>query len=277
MNEAKLAGKLGATAFRAAVAEEIVAAMGAKPGSLGAVTATRKDASIRVFADEQLRSARGMTTGANEDGFHLRHVDVDRDIRVDVWADLRTVRVDELAVETGLPLKIRRAIEVGHVFKLGTKYSEKLESSFLDVEGQRKPTVMGCYGIGITRTLQAVIEQCHDKDGIVWPMSVAPYQVLLTPLGAPGSATMQLAEALYQELTAAGLDVLLDDRDERPGFKFKDADLIGIPLRVSVGEKSLAKGEVELKARGSALQAVRKEDAAARVIAHVREALTRLG
>lgn len=277
LNEAKLAGKLGATAFRAAVAEEIVAAMGAKPGSLGAVTATRKDASIRVFADEQLRSARGMTTGANEDGFHLRHVDVDRDIRVDVWADLRTVRVDELAVETGLPLKIRRAIEVGHVFKLGTKYSEKLESSFLDVEGQRKPTVMGCYGIGITRTLQAVIEQCHDKDGIVWPMSVAPYQVLLTPLGAPGSATMQLAEALYQELTAAGLDVLLDDRDERPGFKFKDADLIGIPLRVSVGEKSLAKGEVELKARGSALQAVRKEDAAARVIAHVREALTRLG
>lgn len=276
LNEAKLAGKLGATAFRAAVAEEIVSAMDARPGSLGAVTSTRKDPSIKVFADEQLRSARGMTTGANEDGFHLRHVDVDRDIRVDVWADLRTVRVDELAVDTGLPLKIRRAIEVGHVFKLGTKYSEKLESSFLDMEGQRKPTVMGCYGIGITRTMQAVIEQCHDKDGIVWPMSVAPYQVLLTPLGAAGSATMQLADELYRELSAAGIDVLLDDRDERPGFKFKDADLIGIPLRVSVGEKSLAKGEVELKPRGGAVQGVRKEDAVARVISHVREALTRL-
>lgn len=277
LNEAKLAGKLGATVVRAAVVEEIVQAMGARPGSLGAVTTTRKDPSIRVFADEQLRAARGMTTGANEDGFHLRHVDVDRDIRVDVWADLRTVRVDELAVETGLPVKIRRAIEVGHVFKLGTKYSEKLESSFLDVEGQRKPTVMGCYGIGITRTLQAVIEQCHDKDGILWPMSVAPYQVLLTPLGGAGSATMLLAEELYRELGAAGLDVLLDDRDERPGFKFKDADLIGIPLRVSIGEKSLAKGEVELKPRGAAVQAVRKEEASARVIAHVREALGRLG
>jgi prolyl-tRNA synthetase len=277
LNEAKLAGKLGATAFRAAVPEEIVTAMGAKPGSLGAVTSTRKDASIRVFADEQLRSAHGMTTGANEDGFHLRHVDVDRDIRVDVWADLRTVRVDELAVETGLPMKIRRAIEVGHVFKLGTKYSEKLESSFLDVEGQRKPTVMGCYGIGITRTLQAVIEQCHDKDGIVWPMSVAPYQVLLTPLGAAGSATMQLGEELYRQLSEAGIDVLLDDRDERPGFKFKDADLVGIPLRVSIGEKSLAKGEVELKPRGGALQAIPKDDAVTRVIAHVREALKKLG
>ncbi|MBL9128358.1 MAG: proline--tRNA ligase [Verrucomicrobiales bacterium] len=273
LNETKLAAKLGAAALRPAAIDEIVGVMGAKPGSLGAVTSTRRDPSVRVFADEQLRSARGMTTGANQDGFHLRHVDVDRDIRVDVWAELRTVRAGELGVETGLPLKIRRAIEVGHVFKLGTKYSEALESSFLDVEGKRNPTVMGCYGIGITRTLQAVIEQCHDKDGVVWPMSVAPYQVLLTPLGAAGTPTMVLAESLYRELTDAGIEVLLDDRDERPGFKFKDADLIGIPLRVGIGEKSLAKGEVELKPRGGALQAVRKEDAAARVIAYVREAL----
>ncbi len=276
VNEAKLAGALGAKAFRAAQVEEIVPVLGARPGSLGAVTSTRKDETARVFADEQLRSARGMTTGANEDGFHLRHVDVDRDIRVDVWTDLRTVRAGELAEATGLPLKIRRAIEVGHVFKLGTKYSEALESSFLDIEGRRKPTFMGCYGIGITRTLQAVIEQCHDKDGIVWPMSVAPYQVLLTPLGAAGSATMQLAEEFYRELTLAGVEVLLDDRDERPGFKFKDADLIGIPLRVGVGEKSLAKGEVELKPRGGVVEAVAKGDAVARVIAHVREALGKL-
>ncbi len=276
LNEAKFGGKLGTTVFRPATPEEIVDVMGARPGSLGAVTATRKRTTVRVFADEQLRGARGMTTGANEDGFHLRHVDVERDIQVDVWADLRTVRAGEACQASGQPLKIRRAIEVGHVFKLGTKYSEKLESTFLDTDGQRRPTVMGCYGIGVTRTLQAVIEQGHDKDGILWPMSVAPYQVLITPLGAAGSATMQLGEQLYSELVAAGIDVLLDDRDERPGVKFKDADLIGIPLRISVGEKSLAKGEVELKPRGGALEAVKKEEAVARVIDKVREALARL-
>ncbi|MCC7374657.1 MAG: proline--tRNA ligase [Verrucomicrobiales bacterium] len=276
LNEAKLAGKLNATAFRPATAEEIVAAMGARPGSLGAVTATRKSPQIRVFADEQLRPARGMSTGANEDGFHLRHVDVERDIKVDVWADLRTVTAGELCVASGLPLKVRRAIEVGHVFKLGTKYSEKLESTFLDTDGQRRPTVMGCYGIGVTRTLQAVIEQCHDKDGIVWPMSVAPYQVLLTPLGAPGTPTVLLAQEFYAQLQAAGVEVLIDDRDERPGFKFKDADLIGIPLRVAIGEKSLAKGEVELKPRGGALRAVAKDKAVEEIVAAVREALGKL-
>ncbi len=276
LNEAKLGGRLGTPLFRAATPEEIVQAMGARPGSLGAVTSTRRNAQYRVLADLQLRGACGMTTGANEDGFHLRHVDLERDIRVDEWTDLRTVREGEACVTTGKPLKIRRAIEVGHVFKLGTKYSEKLDSTFLDTDGQRKPTVMGCYGIGVTRTLQAVIEQCHDKDGIVWPMSVAPYQVLLTPLGAPGTPTAVLADQFYRELTAAGVEVLLDDRDERPGFKFKDADLIGIPLRVSIGEKSLAKGEVELKPRGGALEPVRKEDAVQRILSHVQQALAKL-
>jgi prolyl-tRNA synthetase len=128
----------------------------------------------------------------------------------------------------------------------------------------------------VTRTLQAVIEQCHDKDGILWPMSVAPYQVLVTPLGAAGSATMVLGEEIYRELTAAGVDVLLDDRDERPGFKFKDADLIGIPLRVSIGEKSLAKGEIELKPRGGAVLNVKKEEAVAAILTRVREALAAL-
>ncbi len=276
VNEAKLGGKLGSATFRPATPEEVVDAMGARPGSLGAVTATRRKPEIKVYADEALRGAKGMTTGANEDGFHLRHVEVERDIRVDVWADLRTVKIDELCVATGQPLKIRRAIEVGHVFKLGTKYSEKLESSFLDVDGQRKTTVMGCYGIGVTRTLQAVIEQCHDKDGILWPMSVAPYQVLLTPLGAAGSPTMVLAEQLYTELTQAGIEVLLDDRDERPGFKFKDADLIGVPLRVAIGEKSLAKGEIELKPRGGAILPVKKEEAATQILSHVRTELAKL-
>lgn len=254
LNEAKLAGCLGTPLFRAATSEEIFAGLGAHPGSLGAVQLPASAAGIPVYADEALRGAAGMTTGANEDGFHLRHVDIARDIQVSRWADLRTVRAGELTVATGEVIKIQRAVEVGHVFKLGTKYSEKLESSFLAEDGQRRPTVMGCYGIGVTRTLQAVIEQLNDKDGIRWPVSVAPYEVLITPLGVAGSPAMKVAEELYADLTARGIDVLLDDRDDRPGVKFKDADLIGIPLRVGIGEKSLAKGEIEIKPRGGALE-----------------------
>ncbi len=277
LNEAKLAGVLGTTVFRPATRDEVVAVMGAAPGSLGAVTPTLKDGGIRVVADELLRGARGMTTGANEDGFHLRHVEMERDVRVGSWATLRTVRAGELCLETGQPLKIRRAIEVGHVFKLGTKYSEAMGSSFLDEQGGRRPTVMGCYGIGITRTLQAVIEQGNDKDGIVWPVSVAPYHVLITPLVVTsGSAVMDQAARLAGELAAAGFEVLLDDRDERPGVKFKDADLLGIPLRIGIGEKSLAKGEVELKPRGGALMAVKAEEGGARAIAWLRAEMTRL-
>jgi prolyl-tRNA synthetase len=251
LNEAKLTGALGTNQFRLATPEEIFGAMNAHPGSLGAVAATLKSAEIPVFADEALCGAAGMTTGANEDGFHLRHIELDRDFKVSQWADLRTVVAGELCVATGQPLKIRRAIEVGHVFKLGTKYSEKLNAFFLDEAGQRKLCVMGCYGIGITRTLQAVIEQCNDKDGIIWPLAVAPYHVCITPLNvAPDSQAMKLAEQIYLELTARGIEVILDNRDDRPGVKFKDADLVGFPIRVGLGEKSLAKGEVEIKLRG---------------------------
>ena len=263
LNEAKFAGIVGTNEFRPATPDEIFAAMGAHPGSLGAVGVTQ----IPVYADELLRGAAGMTTGANADGFHLRHVEIERDIKVTQWADFRTVQAGELCVASGLPLKIRRAIEVGHVFKLGTKYSEKLNALFLDESGKQQPCVMGCYGIGVTRTLQAVIEQCNDKDGIYWPMSVAPYEVLITPLGvAPGSPTMLLAEKIYAELTAKGVEVLLDDRDDRPGVKFKDADLIGIPLRIGIGEKSLAKGEVEIKMRGGAMTPVKADEALAKVM-----------
>ena len=152
--------------------------------------------------------------------------------------------------EGGEPLKIRRAIEVGHVFKLGTKYSEALESSFLGEDGQRHPPVMGCYGLGVTRTLQAIIEYSHDGNGIIWPVSVAPYTVCVTSLDIkPESEVMQAAVRIHDELEAQGVDVLLDDRDERPGSKFKDSELIGIPVRVAVGGKSLANGEVELTVR----------------------------
>jgi prolyl-tRNA synthetase len=271
VNEAKFAARLGTTTFRAATAEEIFVAMGAHPGSLGAVTNTRKNSGIRVFADEILRDARDMTTGANEDGFHLRHVDLTRDIKVDEWADLRTVRAGELCKSCGKALKIRRAIEVGHVFKLGTKYSEKLGALFLDETGSRKPAIMGCYGIGVTRTLQAVIEQCNDKDGVIWPLTVAPYQVCITSLNvAPDSAGMKLAERYYTELTSQGVEVILDDRDERPGVKFKDADLVGFPIRISIGEKSLAKGEVEIKPRGGSIIPIKIEEAVARVMQMVK-------
>ena len=212
-----------------------------------------------------------MTTGANEDGFHLKNVSIERDIKVTAWFDLRTVTAGEPCAKCGKPLKIRRAIEVGHVFKLGTKYSEKLNATFLDVDGSRKPSVMGCYGIGVTRTLQAVIEQCNDKDGVIWPLSVAPYTVCITPLSvAPESEPMKLAEKIYSELTAKGVDVILDDRDERPGVKFKDSELVGFPIRIGIGEKSLAKGEVEIKPRGGALQAV-KIDAAVEAVMKLME------
>lgn len=246
LEEAKLGGALGAKAFRAAGDAEIVKALGAQPGSLGAVGVE----GIPVYADEVLRGGSGMVTGANDDGHHLRNVNIERDVAVGEWADLRQVQAGELCVETGQPLKIRRAIEVGHVFKLGTKYSEALGATFLDENGKSIPSIMGCYGIGVTRTLQAVIEQCHDESGVIWPTSVAPYEVCITALDVePESEVMTLANRLYDELRAKGVDVILDDRPARPGIKFKDSELVGFPLRIGIGERSLAKGNVEIKPR----------------------------
>ena len=263
LNESKLAVALGTANFRPASADEIHAALGAHLGSLGAVHVTK----IPIYADSQLEDAIEMTTGANENGFHYNNVAIQRDIGVTHWVDLRSVVAGEACVKCGKPLKIRRAIEVGHVFKLGTKYSEKLKALFLDESGKQQPAVMGCYGIGVSRTLQAVIEQSNDKDGIVWPLSVAPFQVCITPLSvAAGGPVMTLAEKIYAELTAKGVDVIIDDRDERPGVKFKDSELIGFPIRLGIGEKSLAKGEVELKPRGGALLPIKAEEAVARIM-----------
>ena len=270
LNETKLLARIGSVAARpadVAHADDLVHfnALGARPGSLGAVSNVPGD--WKVYADERLRGANDMTTGANEDGWHFRNVSMERDIKVTQWFDLRTVTRGEPCVKCGQPLKIRRAIEVGHVFKLGTKYSEKLDAKFLDEAGQQHPCFMGCYGIGITRTLQAVIEQSHDKDGIIWPKTVAPHTVCITPLSvAADSPIMQLAEKFYGELTARGVDVILDDRDDRPGVKFKDADLVGFPVRIAIGEKGLAKGIVEIKPRGGELLTVAPEEAVATVL-----------
>jgi len=246
LEEAKLGGVLGTATFRTAGDAEIVKLLGAKPGSLGAVGIE----GIPIYADEVLRGGSGMVTGANDDDHHLRNVNVERDIVVSEWANLRKVQACELCIETGQPLKIRRAIEVGHVFKLGTKYSEALGATFLDENGKSLPSIMGCYGIGVTRTLQAVIEQCHDESGVIWPTSVAPYEVCITALDVePESKVMKLANRLYDELQAKGVDVILDDRPARPGIKFKDSELAGFPLRIGIGERSLAKDSVEIKPR----------------------------
>ena len=192
---------------------------------------------------------------------------MERDIKVSDWFDLRTVTAGEPCVKCGKPLKIQRGIEVGHVFKLGTKYSVALNALFLDESGKQQPAVMGCYGIGVTRTLQAVIEQSNDKDGIIWPISVAPFTVCITPLSfTPGSEVIKLAEKIYAELMAHGVDVIIDDRDERPGVKFKDSELVGFPIRLGIGEKSLAKGEVELKLRGGALTPVKPDEAVPKIL-----------
>jgi prolyl-tRNA synthetase len=271
LEEAKL-GVLGFTLFRAATPEEIEPVMGAKPGSLGAVRGTIKNpgALAGVFADQAVRLIGNGVTGANRDGFHLRHVNVARDLAITKLGDFRRVRVGEPCPKSGRPLQICRAIEVGHVFKLGTKYSEKYGAAYTDDQKQSKLMVMGCYGIGISRTLQAVIEQCHDADGIIWPWNVAPYQVLVVLLDPQLPEAADLAGKLAAAAETAGADVLVDDRAERPGVKFKDADLIGVPLRLTIGGRGLKEGVVEMKSRSAkAVEKVPLIEAEARVRAAV--------
>ena len=250
LEEAKL-GSLGFTLFRQATAEEIEPVLGAKPGSLGAVKGTIKDPSALagVFADHAIRLVGNGVTGANKDGFHLRNVNVTRDLAITKFGDFRRVRAGEPCPKSGHPLKVRRGIEVGHIFKLGTKYSDKFGAVYTDDQKQSHAMVMGCYGIGISRTLQAVIEQSHDADGIIWPWNVAPFHVLICVLDPQLPEAAELAAKLGAAAEKAGADVLIDDRAERPGVKFKDADLIGIPLRITIGGKGLKEGIVEVKWR----------------------------
>ena len=252
LHETKLVDALGATNARAATAEEIQSLLGANPGSLGAVGAKKKasdlqpSATVRIVADLALRSRRNMTTGANIDDYHLRGIDVGRDIKIDQWADLRTVNSGEKCpqCENGT-LEVAKALEIGHIFKLGTKYSESMAANVLTQEGKQVPIVMGSYGIGVERIMASAIELHHDDDGIIWPKSIAPFDVIVTITNMKQDEVRNTGESLYKELHRAGLDVLLDDRDERAGVKFKDADLIGIPYRVTVGKKVSA-GLVEL-------------------------------
>ena len=266
--ETKLRDATGAAEARPAQDAEIRAALGASPGSLGAVGV----AGLRVLADEALRGRRGMVTGANQDGFHLKGVDVERDIAVSGWLDLRLARAGEGCPMCEAPLRVDKAIEVGHIFKLGTRYTEKLGANILDEAGVARPIVMGSYGIGIERLLAAVVERSHDDAGIVWPISVAPYEVLITVVNPKDAATSDAAGGIYDALRGAGIEVLLDDRDERPGVKFNDADLIGIPYRLTVGPKGLKEGKVEITRRQTRLaRSVDLHKAAASLVESVLE------
>lgn len=244
--EQKLYDATGAAAIRPARGEEIADALGAQPGSLGAVGV----ASFRVIADEALRGRRDMVTGANTDGVHLRGVDVARDIAVGHWADLREVAAGEACVRCGQPLELLAAIEVGHIFKLGRTFTEAFGITVLDAGGERVHPVMGSYGIGVERAVAAIAEAHHDERGLVWPAAVAPFSVVVVVAQAQDAEVAKTADALHDELAAVGVDVILDDRAERPGVKFRDAELTGIPLRVTVGRR-LAEGLVELTERAT--------------------------
>ncbi len=246
LHEIKLTDSLCATAVRPAHPEEIRDLLGASAGSLGGVGAKNRSRDLRIVADTALKNRRNMTTGANKDDHHLRGVDIARDIPVDEWFELRTVEAGEGCprCETG-SLEVFKGMEIGHIFKLGTKYSDSMGATVLTQDGKEVPIVMGSYGIGVERIITAAVEQHHDDDGIIWPKSLAPFDVVVTITNMKQDDLRNAGEKLYEELQRAGFEVLLDDRDERAGVKFKDADLIGIPYRVTIGKK-ITDGMVEL-------------------------------
>jgi prolyl-tRNA synthetase len=241
LQEQKLSDGTGGLEMRPAHEDEIVAALGAHPGSLGAV-----GVDLPVIADPALQGRTNMVTGANDDDWHVRGVDVGRDIEVGTWLEVRAVRSGDPCPNCDGALTLDSTIEIGHIFKLGTGYSERLGATVLDEEGVERPIVMGSYGIGVGRSMAAIAETHHDDSGLMWPMSVAPYEVAITVLRPTEEPSRSAAEEIYAGLQAAGIDVILDDRDERPGVKFKDAELIGIPLRLTLGPRGLDNGIVEV-------------------------------
>ncbi|MEO8274667.1 MAG: proline--tRNA ligase [Thermoanaerobaculia bacterium] len=258
VNEVKLLNALDVEHLQLASEDKVLAAMGAPVGSLGpigasgasgAIVASGRRAGIVLLADLSVGTLRNFACGANEAGVHLVNANWGRDGAAPEFRDLVTVVEGDPCPQCGKEIALSRGIEVGHIFKLGEKYSVAMKCEFTDEAGAQRPMVMGCYGLGIGRTVAAAIEQNHDADGIIWPMPLAPYEVLVISLNPNDAAVAEAAENLAMELAGRGVDVLYDDRDERPGVKFKDADLVGIPLRVVVGGKSLAAGEIEFSLR----------------------------
>ncbi|MGW1667228.1 YbaK/EbsC family protein, partial [Streptomyces microflavus] len=250
--EQKLIDTTGSTDVRPATPDEIKAALGAYPGSLGGVGVR----DLPILADQALRGRRDMVTGANVDKVHVRGVDVERDIAVGTWADLREVVAGEPCPTCGTGLEVEQTVEIGHIFKLGYKYTEALGVNVLGADGERVTPIMGSYGIGVERAMAAVVETHHDKNGIVWPIAVAPFEVAVALLDVDDEKSRTTAEEIHTELLRQRVDTILDDRAERPGVKFKDIELVGIPFRVTVGARSLAEGNVEIVSRASGEKAL---------------------
>lgn len=246
VNEIKVKNYLGCDELELAMDDMIQEVTNSPRGFAGAI-----GIKCRILADYSLMNMENMVMGANREDYHVKNVNFGRDVKISDFVDLRAVKEDDVCPRCRGAIRFARGIEVGHVFKLGTKYSKAMGASYLDRNGQEQIIVMGCYGIGIGRTVAACIEQNYDNQGIIWPMALAPYQVILTPVNVKDEVLFRTSEDLYQKLSSAGLDVLLDDRDERAGVKFMDADLLGIPLRVTLGPKRLAEGKVEVRLRRS--------------------------
>ncbi len=249
VNETKLANAIGAVDLRPATEEEI-RNIGATPGYASPIGIQRA-ANVIVIVDDAVMSSPNLVAGANDAGHHLLHTNCPRDYTADVVADIAVARAGDACVNCGQPLHTQRGVEVGHIFKLGTRYTAALDATYLAADGARKPVVMGSYGIGVGRLLACIAEAHHDDKGLMWPASVAPFQVHLVALGGKDAGVQAQADALYDTLAQAGVEVLYDDRAESPGVKFADADLIGLPVRITVAAKALAAGGVELKRRDS--------------------------
>ena len=248
INETKLANLYDATEMELAAFVDVERVTGAKVGFAGPVGLKEK---IDIVVDSEVSVMRNFVVGADETDYHLKNVNIGRDFEATTIADIRNAVEGDVCPKCGKgKMKMARGVEVGHIFKLGTKYSKALNCVYLDKDGKSNLVVMGCYGIGVGRTLAAIIEQHHDDNGIIWPAEVAPYKAIVVPTKVNDEANMALAEKIYSDLTAAGVEVLIDDRNERPGVKFKDADLIGIPLRITVGRRA-GEGIVEVKRRDS--------------------------
>ncbi|MCM3654052.1 proline--tRNA ligase [Metabacillus litoralis] len=245
VNDIKLKNLYDATNVDLATADETKEALNCVPGFVGPINVSEN---VEVVADHAIASVVNGVCGANEEQFHFQGVNIDRDTKVSQYADLRFIQEGDVSPDGEGTIKFAKGIEVGHVFKLGTKYSEAMNATFLDENGRTQPMIMGCYGIGVSRTLAAIIEQHHDENGIVWPNSIAPFQIHLIPVNMKNDSQKDLSEKLYAEFIEQGYEVLLDDRPERVGVKFADADLIGLPVRVTIGKKA-EEGIVEVKVR----------------------------
>lgn len=273
LNEIKLNNALGGFVSLELAAPHVVEGiLGCEPGFVGPVEVP---VGLTVIADEEVPLMNRVVCGANQTNYHLVNAVPSLEFRIDQVLDLRMVLPGEACLKCGAPLKEARGIEVGQVFKLGTKYSKSLGATFLDENGEEKACVMGCYGVGVSRSIAAAIEQNHDDYGIIWPMPIAPYQCIIVPVSTKDVLVVETSEKLYRELQRIGVEVILDDRDERAGVKFKDADLVGYPLRVTIGSKTLANGQVELRERKTGeTQLVLLEDVVQQIKSLIEKALS---